>query len=265
MNDVTMLAVSVGNSRIRIGAFVRGELVHTATLENSAAAQATQVIEEAMQPLRSQEDAGLMLASVNPEVADRLSPQLVKVIGREPLRLERAGGGGGGGDRVTIPVGRHLDREAMVGEDRLLNAAAAYDVLQQAAIVVDAGTAVTVDFIDGVGTFHGGAIAPGAQLMMDALNRRTAQLPESEFRPPVETLGHNTVEAMRAGVYHAIRGLVREMVEAIAEHAGAFPMVVATGGDANALFRDHDLIDRLVPDLTLMGMAVTMRAARERA
>ena len=262
MQQVNLLAVSVGNSRTRMGAFARGELVHTATLENASVGEAGFVegaIEEAMGPLRSHEEAAVMLASVNPSVSDRLAKQLQDQLNRSVLRLERGGTG------MVVPIGRHLDREAMVGEDRLLNAAAAFDVLRQAVVVVDAGTAVTVDFVDGAGTFHGGAIAPGAQLMMDALNRRTAQLPSNEFQPPAEPLGHNTIEAMRSGVYHAIRGLVRDMVEAIAEQAGQFPMVVATGGDADALFREHDLIDRIVPDLTLMGMAVTMRVALERA
>ena len=53
----------------------------------------------------------------------------------------------------------------MVGEDRLLNAAAAFDKLNQSCVVVDAGTALTIDYIDGKGTFHGGAIVPGAQLI----------------------------------------------------------------------------------------------------
>ena len=145
----------------------------------------------------------------------------------------------------------------------MLNAAAAYDVLDQACVVVDAGTAITVDFVDGAGTFHGGAIAPGAQLQLDALNQRTAQLPEVDFDHPAEVIGHNTIEAMRCGVFYGLRGMVRELVEQFAEAHGQYPMVVATGGDANVLFREYDLVDRVVPDLTLMGIALTLRRALE--
>src|SRR5699024_575466 len=90
---------------------------------------------------------------------------------------------------INIPIGRQLDPEAIVGEDRLLNAAASYDVLKQACVVIDAGTAITVDFVDGQGTFHGGAIAPGAQSMLNTLADKTSQLPEVELKAPREYIG----------------------------------------------------------------------------
>ena len=122
---------------------------------------------------------------------------------------------------------------------------------------------MTVDLVDGEGTFHGGIIVPGAQLMLDSLTGRSALLPEVDFERPVEPIGHNTTEAMQAGVFHGLRGIVRETVERIAEHVGAFPLVIATGGDGNLLFRDYELIDRVVPDLTLRGLSVTMQKALE--
>ena len=148
-----------------------------------------------------------------------------------------------------------------VNPEWLLNAAAAFDVLKQSCVVVDAGTAVTVDFVDGSGTFHGGAIAAGAQLSLDALHRRTAQLPEVVLARPLEAIGHSTVEAMRGGAFHGVRGMVRELVEHYAEQAGSYPTVIATGGDAELLFADFDLVERIVPELTLMGLAVTLRVA----
>ena len=75
------------------------------------------------------------------------------------------------GDDLPIPIQVDLAPETITGSDRLLNAVAAFDVLQQACVVVDAGTAVTVDFIDGKGTFHGGAIAPGARMQLAALHK----------------------------------------------------------------------------------------------
>jgi type III pantothenate kinase len=255
MPEVNLLAVSVGNTRTRVGGFVEGQLAQTATFENARHEQIDDAINEAYHPLRDRADAAVLLSSVNPSIAEPIQQKITDLLGRAVRRVERD---------LPIPVGRQLDPEAMVGEDRLLNAAAAYDVLKQACVVVDAGTAITVDFVDGAGTFHGGAIAPGAQLMMDALNQRTAQLPELEFTKPKEVIGHNTSEAMKSGVYHGLRGMVRELVEQIAEHAGQFPTVVATGGDGALLFKDHDLVDRVVPDLTLMGLALTLRVALER-
>lgn len=256
MTQVNLLAVSVGNTRTRVGAFVEGRLTQTATFENAQRDRIAEAIDEAYGPLRDRDDAAVLLSSVNPPAAEAIQQTLTQRLGQAVLRAERD---------LPIPVGRQLDPEAMVGEDRLLNAAAAYDVLKQACVVVDAGTAITIDFVDGAGTFHGGAIAPGAQLMMDAMNQRTAQLPELEFDKPAHVIGHNTAQAMRAGVFYGLRGMVRELVEQYAEAVGQFPLVVATGGDAPLLFQDYELIDRVVPDLTLMGLAVTLRVARESA
>jgi type III pantothenate kinase len=256
MIKVNLLAVSVGNTRTRLGAFVEGELTETATLENGRQRELTDVVDRAFGPLREKDDTVVLMSSVNPKAGDDLSDTLHQHLGRPIRRVEQD---------IDIPIGRQLDREALVGEDRLLNAAAAYDVLKQTCIVVDAGTAATVDFIDGAGTFHGGAIAPGAQLMLDALKQRTGLLPETEFEPPKEPIGHNTVEAMRSGVYYALRGMVQQLAEQYAEQAGAFPLVVATGGDANVLYRDWELVDRVVPELTLQGLAVTLRRAMEDA
>ncbi len=255
MSDVNLLAVSVGNTRTRLGAFVGGKLVETATFENTDGAKIAETVGRVFAPLCERDDCTVLLSSVNPGEASRVEQALNQHLNCVIRRVERD---------VPVPVGRQLDREAIVGEDRLLNAAAAYDVLKQACVVVDAGTAITVDFIDGAGTFHGGAIAPGAQLMLDALHQRTALLPEVEFDKPREVIGHNTSEAMRAGVYYGMRGMVRELVEQMAEEAGQFPLVVATGGDAARLFKDWELVDRVVEDLTLMGLAVTARAAAER-
>jgi len=160
---------------------------------------------------------------------------------------------------VNVPIGRQLDPESLVGVDRLLNAAAAYDTAKQACVVVDAGTAVTIDFVDGEGTFHGGAILPGVRMMLQALDEKTAQLPEVGFKPPAEAIGHNTAEAMLTGVFHGVRGAVRELTEKYAEQYGAYPRVIATGGDAPALFEGYELVEDIVPELTLQGLSVARR------
>ncbi len=254
MVEVNLLAVSVGNTRTRVGAFVSGKLTESATYRNSRDGEILDAIEHAFTALRDREDTLVLLSSDNPAASDPLEKQITERLGRDVLHVERD---------VAIPIGRQLDPETIVGQDRLLSAAAAYDVLKQACVVVDAGTAITVDLVDGAGTFHGGAIAPGAQTMLDAMTERAALLPAVEFAKPVEAVGHNTVEAMRVGVYYGLRGMVRELVERYAEQLGSFPTVIATGGDGDLLFRDDELVDRVVPDLILMGMAATIRRARE--
>jgi len=133
-------------------------------------------------------------------------------------------------------------------------------------VVIDAGTAVTVDFVDGQGTFHGGAIAPGCQMQLDGMHHRTAMLPEVKFVPPdPEPFGANTRQAMLHGVYYGVRGMVRHLIERYAEHYQAYPHIIATGGDAHMLFDEDELIEHIDDDLPLRGIAAACRLALEYA
>ena len=253
---INLLAVSVGNTRTRVGSFVDDKLLEVSTFRNDRKEKIGAAIDAAYKPLHGKPDASILLSTVQPEQGEQIEKAIKQQLGQDVLRVERD---------LPIPVGRQLDREALVGEDRLLNAAAAFDKHKQACVIVDAGTAMTIDLVDGGGTFHGGAITPGAQLMLDSLGQRAAQLPEIELRKPEEVVGHNTAEAMLSGVFYGMRGMVREIVEQIAVSINQFPLVIATGGDAQVLFRDCDIVERVVPDLTLWGLAVTLRTAMEQA
>ncbi len=247
-----IVAISVGNTRTQAGLFVDGALVETARLGNDQLAALVEQIVEWWQRI-ADTPAAAVLASVNDAIADQIDSLLKDQLSTDVYRI---------GTDLPAPIGRELDPETITGVDRLLNAAAAYDTVQQACVVVDVGTAVTVDFVDGEGTFHGGAIAPGARMQLRALHEYTSNLPDLEFvAPKKEAFGKSTAEAMYQGVFHGIRGLVWRLVEQYAERYGAFPLVIATGGDAEVLFRNDELVDRIVPDLTLLGIAVAARHA----
>ena len=248
--SVNLLAISIGNTRTQVGVFIEDELREQRWVPNDAPDDIAGALRDLSGPLAGADRAAAYLASVNEPVAERVAALARDALDLPLARMERD---------APIPIGRKLDPEAIVGEDRLLNAAGAYDKLQQACIVVDAGTAVTVDFIDGEGTFHGGAILPGAAMMLDALHRGAAQLPQVEFARPEEPIGHSTQQAMRSGAFHGLRGAVRELAEKYAEFYRAYPKIIATGGDAAALFEGYELVEAIVPELTLLGIAATHR------
>lgn len=253
MPSPPILAVQVGNTRVQLGLFDDDRLDQSFRFPNTdvaaIVAEATRLWEE----IKDEPQAAIVLASVNEKAAKPLQSMIEDQLGAEIYRI---------GDDIPVPIGEALDPETLVGADRLLNAAAAWDRLKQACVIVDVGTAVTVDFVDGEGTFHGGAIAPGVTMQLKALHEHTDALPLIAFRKPSdEAWGKNTAEAMLRGVYEGVRGLVWKLVERYAEAYGAFPLVIATGGDADALFGEDELVNRIVPDLTLQGMAVAARHA----
>lgn len=254
--SINLLAINVGNTRSQFAAFVDDQIQDVTHLPHGTSQSLADALTQAAAPLEARDDAVIYLSSTNGKQAERVAAEVRKVLGRPVVRMEHD---------INVPIGRKLDPESITGEDRLLNAAAAYDRLKQACIVIDAGTAVTVDFVDGEGTFHGGAILPGARMMLEALHQYTAQLPEIAVKQPTENIGHNTAEAMLSGVYHGIRGAVRELTEKYAETYGAYPQIIATGGDSKLLFEGYELVESIVPDLTLWGMFVTRRYEIEQA
>lgn len=248
-----IVAVNVGNSRTQVGRFTDGNLDDLVTFPNDQRTDIVQRILDDWQQINALERPAVILASVNEQIAAEIKSATEDQLRTNVYVI---------GDDLPAPIGRQLDPETITGPDRLLDAAAAYDTLQQACVVVDVGTAITIDFVDGEGTFHGGAIAPGAQMQLHALHAHTAALPELHFRPPDdEAFGRNTAQAMLQGVYHGIRGMVRQLTEQYAEQYGAYPLVIATGGDAQHLFGNDELIDRIVPELTLLGINVAARYA----
>lgn len=254
-----LLAVSVGNTRTALmGASLGGRGGPVSLPNEPFDALAAAVVREYEAALEADSDADALIASVNDSVADRLAVALERAApSRESaLRLGRD---------VPIPIRHTLDEEGerTVGQDRLLNAIGAFEAVRQACVVVDAGTAITVDFVDGEGVFHGGAIAPGARMMLRAMHQGTAALPDvmlalpETMREGASPFGRNTPEAMLTGVVHAARGLVRSLAERYAERYEAYPQILATGGDAALLFEGDELIETIVPDLTLRGVAVS--------
>jgi type III pantothenate kinase len=248
--SVNLLTINVGNTRTQLGVFVSDNLLEQARIAHGDTAALQTAVRDLWSHIASENEPAVYLASVNDKQAVAVEAVVQEITGQPVERME---------DDINIPIGRQLDPEALVGEDRLLNAAGAFDKLKQACIVIDAGTAVTVDFVDGTGVFQGGAILPGIRMMLDAMHDKTAQLPQVAFERPAEPMGRNTQQAMRSGVFHGIRGAVRELAEKYAEVYQAYPRIIATGGDAADLFEGYDLIEAIIPELTLLGMAAARR------
>lgn len=250
--NLNLLLINIGNTRTQVGTFRDGKIHNPESIAHSAPQrELEQLLAESFSEVSDKTNVMVLLSSVNSRARAQVSNVLRGINAGPILTLE---------EDIPVPVGRQLDPETIVGTDRLLNAAAAFAHLSQTCVVVDAGTAITIDYVDGVGTFHGGAIGPGARTMLQSMHQHAEQLPDVSFEKPVEPVGHNTAQAMKSAVFYGLRGMVRELVEQYAEQAGAYPVVVATGGDAEVLFKDYDLVEHIVPELTLLGMVEAVKA-----
>lgn len=154
-----------------------------------------------------------------------------------------------------LPLAIHYPKPTEIGADRLANAAGAMRRLEHAAIVLDFGTALTFDVIDGEPlAYSGGVIAPGLSSMTEGLARRTALLPHLALSKPSYYLGKSTHEAMLAGAFFGYRGLVKEILQGLRAEMVCAPKLYATGGDAALLTDGLQEVITLAPQLTLEGL-----------
>jgi type III pantothenate kinase len=250
-----LLGLTVGNSRTRLGLFLKGELSSAVSVANPPAGSSDYkaLLREVEGLLADQHGAPIVIASVRKPLSDALR---VELRGMGDVYMI--------GDDIAVPLRHNLDDASTLGQDRQLCALAAYSRARQACVVVDAGTAITVDFVDGEGVFQGGVIAPGLAMMLGSLHEQTSALPSLAWAPPDKArgpFGKDTKHAMLLGVQAAARGLVRHVVETYAEAYEAYPQIVATGGDAPALFEGDEVVEHVVPDLQLIGILEACRAA----
>ncbi len=160
-----------------------------------------------------------------------------------------------------LPLEVRVERPDMVGIDRLVDAVAANRLRAagRSAIIVDVGSAITVDLVSGDGAFLGGAILPGIEMAARAMHHFTDLLPlvkTSELAEPPSALGTSTVSAMRSGLFWGAVGAIRQLVERLGETAGGQPDVFLTGGAGAAVAALLGGKTRLVPNLTLAGIAL---------
>ena len=165
---------------------------------------------------------------------------------------------------ADLPIEVRVEHPERVGIDRLLSAVAVNRLRQpkQPAIVVDLGTACTVDLIAADGAFEGGAILPGTTLAAAALHTGTATLPQlaaESFERPPAVVGKSTNGAISAGLYWGLVGAVRELIARITRECKVPPQLFLTGGEASWLV-EHLTSDaeppRHLPSLVLSGIAI---------
>ena len=249
-----LLAVDVGNTEIVVGLFEDPggdkELVDhwrvssdVARSSDELALLVRQLI--GLRGLRLDGDiAGISLCSGVPRVTSALRAMADRYLGFAPVVV-------GPGTRTGVPVRYENPRE--VGADRIANAVGALERFQPPLVVVDFGTATTLDAISSAGEYLGGAIVPGIEIGLDALYDRAALLRRVELVEPRQAIGRSTEQAIQAGTLYGNAALVDGLVGRMETELGT-ATVVATGGLAALVAPYCARVDHLHPWLTLHGL-----------
>jgi len=243
-----ILAIDVGSSRVKLGHFVANENcssdkpsnalpiavprlpepIASLTLEHDREFSG-RVLEELESWIEEnfQDAPSCFIASVQPTVTSKLIQVFKKNGWTVPRQLTWN----------DLPLEVRVEEPSRVGIDRLLNAVAANRLRdpELPAIVVDLGTAGTIELISVDGAFEGGAILPGMSLAARALHSGTSSLPEfdvSALNDSIPVVGKSTNEAIAAGLYWGLVGAVCELIERISSEYQPAPQLFVTGGAA---------------------------------
>ena len=187
-----------------------------------------------------------IIASVVPNVMHSLEGSVIKYLNIRPIVIEP-------GTKTGIRIVTENPRQ--IGADRIVDAAAAYEIYGGPVLVLDFGTATTYDLVDATGAFVSGVTAPGIRISAKALWEDAAKLPEIEIKKPDSILAKETITSMQAGLVYGQIGQTEYIVRHMKEEANLGEIkVVATGGLGRIIASETSMIDVYDPNLTLKGM-----------
>jgi type III pantothenate kinase len=245
-----LLALDVGNTNIVVGVFEGQQLVEHWRVRTDRERTAdehgllmTHLLQYAS--LSPNNISGVIISSVVPPMTDALQGMARRFFHVEPIFVSHE-------LELGVPIRYHDPRE--VGADRLVNAVAALHKYGAPAIVVDFGTATTLDVISPEGEYLGGCIMAGVGISAEALFRTAARLPRIELVAPEHVIGRTTVEAMQSGIMLGYAGAIDALVERIHKELGCPTTVIATGGLAERIAAETRTIQHVDPWLTLEGL-----------
>jgi type III pantothenate kinase len=247
-----LLSIDIGNTNITLGLYRDQELVvawRLATdherMQDEYGLQMLGLLQHA--GFNPEDVHGIALASVVPPLTGTFLKACDNYIGQQVLVVDA-------GVKTGVSI-RYEDPKA-VGADRVVDAAAVQHLYGGPACVVDFGTATTFDAISIEGDYLGGAIAPGIRIAAEALFHRTAKLPRVELAHPPSAIGRNTVHSMQSGLLFGYVGLVEGMVARFRVELGPEMKVIGTGGLAEIIAAETEVIQILAPWLTLDGLRI---------
>ncbi|MBU0550195.1 type III pantothenate kinase [Myxococcota bacterium] len=244
-----LLAIDLGNTQTVVGLFNEGQLVDRWRI--------------ATNPKRTMDEIGLqlrMLFSIygsGTDITEAILSSVVPTLTDTWVRMSRRYFGVrcrvvGPGLKTGMPI--LYDNPHEVGADRIVNAVAAYQRYHCGLIVVDLGTATTLDVVTPKGEYLGGAICPGVRISNDALFDNAARLPRVEFAKPRSAIGRNTVHSVQAGMYYGYVSLIDGLVTRMRAELSFPCKVIATGGLASSIADDSETIEEVDELLTLEGL-----------
>ncbi len=245
-----LLAIDIGNTNIVIGGIQDDKIVFEARIATERVKTSDQYGSEIKNMLdlfgvKVSDLHDCIISSVVPPVFNSVHTGVMKVTGKQPIVV---------GPGIKTGLNIQMDTPSQVGSDRIVIAVAALAEYAPPLILLDLGTATTIEVVDKGNVYMGGCIIPGVRISLEALTNRASQLPGIQLDRPKKVIGKNTVDCMRSGVMYGAAAMLDGMIERVEEELGYSTTVVATGGMAQFVCPLCKRDIKLERDLLLKGL-----------
>lgn len=247
-----LMAIDVGNTNMVFGLLEGNKLIGSFRLMTDANRTSDEIGLTVCEYFRrfnltTDQVCDIIIASVVPQVMYTLTSAMVKYFGKKPLIIDE-----------DIEPGIHYEGEDHLGADRAVSCVAAMEKYGRPLVVLDFGTATTVDALDQEGTYLGGCILAGIRVSTDALFHQAAMLPRIELVSPPSVLGQTTITQIQAGSVMGYIGAIEYLIRRTKKEMGYGEdvKVVATGGLARLIADNTDLIDVVDSQLIVDGLRI---------
>lgn len=249
-----ILAVDIGNSNIVIGCIDDNKIFFEENIETSIRKTKLEyaIILKTLFELNdiSPEDVdGAIISSVVPPLTNVIKSAITMTTDIDPLVI---------GPGIKSGIAIKMDDPRTVGSDLIVTAAGAADEYGAPVIIIDIGTATTITMVDDSKAYIGGVIMPGAQVSVDSLASRTAQLPRISIEAPERIIGKNTIGSMQSGIIYGNASCIDGMIDRFVEEIGIKePITVVATGGLSKIIVPHCKKDIIIDqDLLLKGLRI---------
>lgn len=248
-----LLAIDIGNSSTKFGVFESSSLIDKFTIPTVRDYSVNELLFDRLQYIKDRFFAidTIGIASVVPEVDETFHKALKELLNVTPTFLDH---------KFDFGIKIKYDPPESLGIDRLVNASAAVLKNGSPLIICSFGTATTIDAVNSGSEYLGGTISPGMRTFSESLYMNTSKLPFVPIQRPGSVIGNSTEASIKSGVFFGsiglAEGIVRRMLDEFNE--GESVKVIATGGFADLIAGNTDIIDAVDTNLTLDGIRILM-------
>ncbi len=248
-----LLAIDIGNSSTKLGVFDHENLIKRLIIPTIRSKTGDEIYNTIQGEIKGQFSA-VVISSVVPELNDAFRKLGENHFNQTPFFVDN-----------SLDFGLEIKYFPIenLGVDRIIAAFAAAEKYGAPVIVCDFGTATTIDAVNSKKEYLGGIITPGINTLSEALFIKTSKLPRVEIRKPETVIGNSTAGSIQSGIFYGYIGLTEGILSRMIAELGEKPKVIATGGFANLIAENCDLIETVDENLMLDGLRLIYERTRK--